>query len=338
MQAKRIGLMGCGTVADYGHAPTILKTNGLSLHALFDPDKARLRKFAAKFKVSRAFTDEAAFFASGIDAVAITSPAPFHPANALAACRHGKDVLCEKPLAMTVVECEGMIQAAEKAGVMLFTGFDYRFSPASQTIHRLIRERAIGEVRSLRLIYIWNCHGKWTKDAKGRRVENARRAGRMLEGGPMVDCGVHQIDLARWWLGSEVVRWSAAGAWIDDFDAPDHVYLHMEHANRAQTLVEMSYSYCHTSAEPVNVFTYEFIGTEGVIRYDRGQKVFEVRSVRGTEKLPFAPEKNFAGMYSAFSRALSTRDPGDLPTARDGLIAVRISREATDAVMEKRGK
>ena len=112
----------------------------------------------------------------------------------------------------------------------------------------------------------------------------------------MVDCGVHQIDLARWWLGSEVVRWTAAGAWIDAFDAPDHVYLHMEHANRAQTMVEMSYSYCHTSAEPVNVFTYEFIGTEGVIRYDRGQKLFEVRSVRGTEKLPFASEKNFAGI------------------------------------------
>ena len=135
---------------------------------------------------------------------------------------------------MTEAEIEEMIALTRQAGVMLFTAFDYRFSPAAQTIRRLVAERAIGEVRSLRLIYIWNLHGKYTTHAEGRRFLNDRREERMREGGPMVDRGVHQIDLARWWLQQEVVRWSGHGVWVEDYEAPDHLYLHMDHAGRAE--------------------------------------------------------------------------------------------------------
>jgi predicted dehydrogenase len=336
MNIKRIGLMGCGTVADYGHAPTIQTTEGISLHALFDPVPERLRYFADKFGVARAFTDEEEFFKSGIDAVAITSPAPFHCANVLSACRHGKDILCEKPLATNAGEGEQMIAAADDAKVMLFTGFDYRFSPVARQIHRMIRDGSIGAPRCLRLVYNWNLHGKWETDSTSRRTRNARRVARMKEGGPLVDCGVHQIDLARWWVGSEVVRWSSSGAWVDEFEVPDHLFLHLDHANGVHSMVEISFSYCHTAAEPVSVFTYEVIGSGGVIRYDRNRKLFEVRSEYGTTQLPFSGEKNFEGMYEAFARALITRLPGDLPTARDGLEATRLSREATEAVIHNR--
>lgn len=63
----------------------------------------------------------------------------------------------------------------------------------------------------------------------------------------MVDCGTHQIDLASFWLDSDVVQYDAHGAWVDDYDAPDHIWLHMDHANGAHAMVEMNYSYHHTS-------------------------------------------------------------------------------------------
>jgi len=333
---KRIGLMGCGTVAGYGHLPALRDTKGLTTHALFDPDETRLHAMQQRFGVSHAFTDVEAFLSSGIDAVTITSPAPCHRQNVADAARHGLPILCEKPLAMTEDEAAEMIATAERAGVMLFTGFDYRFSPVSQKIRQLVRDGAIGEVRSLRLIYIWHCHGRYVTTADGRRVTQARRDGRMAEGGPMVDCGVHQIDLARFWLGSEVARWSAAGAWVDDYEAPDHVYLHMDHACGAHTMVEMSYAYCHTVAEPWMHFEYELIGTDGLIRYDRTSKCFEVRMPKGTEALPFGSEKSFPGLYAAFATALETGEPGDLPTGRDGLEATRIARAATLAVQDAR--
>ena len=335
---KRIGLMGCGTVANYGHLPTILETPGLHLAALFDPDAGRLRAAQAKFGVAAGFTDVEEFLAAGLDAVTITSPAPCHLGNVRDALRHGKDILCEKPLGMDEAECAEMAGLARAAGRMLFTGFDYRFSPASLKIRELVRAGAIGDVRSLRLIYIWNNHGKYQRDAAGNPVLNERRVGRMLEGGPMVDCGVHQIDLARFWLGSEVCAWQAAGAWVDEFAAPDHMYLHMDHANGAHTMVEISYSYCYTAKEPINQFVYELIGTEGVIRYDRNAKLFEMRTAAGTTTMPFSPEKNFAGMYQAFAEALVTGHSDTLPTAEDGLVAARISRAATDGLIAKHGE
>ena len=74
----KIGLMGCGAVAGYGHIPAILNVPGLELHALYDPCEANLMKMRERFHVPRAFTDQGEFFASGIEAVTITSPAPSH--------------------------------------------------------------------------------------------------------------------------------------------------------------------------------------------------------------------------------------------------------------------
>lgn len=334
--AKRIGLIGCGVVADYGHLPAIQATKGLELAAIFDPDPRRLKAAKDKFHVPLAFTSVDDFFASPIDAVVVTSPAPAHYQNIADAARHRKHVLCEKPLGMTALECERMIDIAQDAGIMLFTAFDYRFSPVSQTIRRLVADGAVGPVRSLRLIYIWHMHGKYVAGPDGQRTTNPRGDGRMREGGPMVDCGVHQIDLARWWTGSEVVRWTGAGAWVDQWQAPDHMWLHMDHQNKAHTMVEISYSYCYTAAEPIARFTYELIGADGIIRYDREAKVFEVRSSGGTRNLEFAGEKNFAGMYDEFAKALATGEPGMMPTGADGLAATRISREATESVIRGR--
>ena len=110
---KKIGLMGCGAVAQYGHLPAIQQVPDLTLHAIYDPVAANLAAAQAKFGVPQAFTDAASFFASGIEAVSITSPAPCHKENVLAAARQGLPVLCEKPLAMDQVEAAEMIAAMD---------------------------------------------------------------------------------------------------------------------------------------------------------------------------------------------------------------------------------
>ena len=333
---KRIGLMGCGKVAGYGHLPALKKCPDLELAAIFEPDEKRLAEAKAAFGVPRAFAHVEAFFESGIDAVSITSPAPCHHQNVLDAARHGKHVLCEKPLAMTESEARDMIAAMKDANLMLFTGFVYRFTPEAAKIKELVAQRKIGDVRSLRLVYIWNCHGRYEIDEQGNRIEQRRRMGRMLEGGPMVDCGAHQIDLARWWLGSDIVRHYGVGAWLEDYEAPDHMYLHLDHANGAHTMVEISYSYCHTAKEPIYRFIYELIGTEGIIRYDTREDVFEVRSSSETKQFSRGSTKDFDAMYASFAKALETGSPGDMPTGEDGMISTRIAREATEAAIARR--
>jgi predicted dehydrogenase len=329
--------MGCGAVATYGHIPAIQRTIDLELKAVFEPDSARLIDVQAGFHVANGFTDPELFMQSGLDAVVICSPAPTHLENLLMCAKARKPVLCEKPLAMTESDAVKMIDAMKAASVPLWVGFNYRFAPCALEIKRLIDRGSIGKVRSLRLIYNWDCHGKFiARDpSKG---ENSGRAGRMLEGGPMVDCGVHQIDLARWWLGSDVTSFTSNGAWVDSYDAPDHLYLHMEHACGAHTMVEVSYSYGHTSHDQRSHFVYEIIGTEGLIRYDRQGRVFEVLGSARTDVLDWHEEKNFDGMYEELARTFRSKDKGNMPTGDDGLVATRIARAATDLAIAARSK
>jgi len=333
---KKIGLMGCGTVAGYGHLPALRNSTVWDLHAVFEPDPARRAAAQEKFGVPHAFDNVDAFFTSGLDAVAITSPAPCHLQNVRDAVRHGKPVLCEKPLAMTEQEGREMLAITQAANLPLFTGFTYRFGDEALKIKALLERRAIGILRTLRLVYIWNCHGRYELDAGGNRIEQRRREGRMREGGPMVDCGVHDIDLARWWTKSEVVRFEGMGSWVQDYAAPDHMWLHMDHANGAHTMAELSFTYCHTAKEPVHKYLYDLIGTDGVIRYDGLTGILEVRSSEGTQTIGVEQGKNFGDMYNGFAKALETGLPGNLASAEDGMIATRIARKATEDAIAKR--
>ncbi len=327
---KKIGLMGCGAVAGYGHIPAILKTPGLALHAVYDPNTAALEACRERFGIEGTFSDPELFFESGIEAVSITSPAPVHRENVLGAAAHGLPVLCEKPLAMNRAEAEEMIAAMAGADAALYAGFCYRFSPSALKILELVGEGAIGSVKSLRLIYNWNCHGKYTTDAGGNRVIQERREGRMLEGGPLCDCGTHQIDLALFWTGSKVTRYCGAGAWVDDYAAPDHVWLHMDHADGAHTMIETSFSYHHTSRNQRSEFVYELIGTGGVIRYDREARELSLENAAGRQEFPFHPEKSFEGMYAEWERALATGTSELLTSPEDAVRVVEIARGATD--------
>ena len=321
----------------YGHLPAIRDCDGLDLYAIYDPNAGQLEAARSAFDVPLAFTDADNFFKSGIEAVTITSPAPYHVSNVLDAAAHALPVLCEKPLAMEPAEAELMIAAMDRVGAPLYTAFCYRFSASALRIKELVQTKAIGEVRALRLIYNWDVHGKYEMDQWGQRVLQARREGRMLEGGPMVDCGTHQIDLAHFWLDSPVVQFDGHGAWVDDHVAPDHMWLHMDHQSGAHTMVEISYSYHHTTGGKRNEFVYELIGTEGVIRYDRSECTFTLDNADGTQVLPFHHEKDFLGMYADYARTLEGH-PTNLTSARDGMRVLETARQATDQAIAKRMK
>ncbi len=333
---RSIGLMGCGTVADYGHIPAIQRTDGLSLHAVYDPSADALERMQETYGIPEAFTDAGMFFDSGIEAVTIASPVPCHKENVLDAAGCGLPILCEKPLAMDRSEAAEMIVATDAAGVSLYTAFCYRFSPCALKIQELLASKAIGDVRSLRLIYNWHCHGKFVTDASGNPTIQARREGQMLEGGPLLSCGTHQIDLAMFWLDSDVIRFDGHGAWVDEYEAPDHVWLHMDHANGAHTMVEMSYSYHQTSKNPAFEFVYELIGTDGVIRYDREASSFRMDNASGTTDFEYCPEKSFEGMYAERVHALDSGRSDLLASADDGMRVVDIARKTIDAAIENR--
>jgi len=133
------------------------------------------------------------------------------------------------------------------------------------------------------------------------------------------------------------VRQMSTAAWVDaEYEAPDHVWLHMDHECGAHSHIEMSFSYTHTARDAMSVFTYELIGTEGLIRYDRDGWRFEMRNGNGTHYMPGASEKNFHGMYETWRAALESGDFSAMPSARDGLRITRIAYQATEAAIAAR--
>jgi len=151
-----------------------------------------------------------------------------------------------------------------------------------------------------------------------------------------MDCGTHQIDLARFWLGSDIVRYAGHGAWVDEYEAPDHMWLHLDHSCGAHVVVEISYSYHHTSKNKKSEFVYELIGSEGVIRYDRERAQFRMEDGAGLHEFEFHAEKSFSGMYLEWSHALAAGHSDLLTSAEDGLRVTDIARNATDEAIKNR--
>jgi predicted dehydrogenase len=330
--------MGCGEVADFGHIPAILQTPGLELAAVYDPSPNRLQLIGDKYGIANRFGDLERFFDCKLDAVIVASPAPTHLENGIAAARHACHVLCEKPLEADEARSLRLAQEVSSEGKALFTAFCYRFSPVAQQIRSWVRDGIVGEIRALRLIYDWNLHGRYEPTANGEWIESPRWRGRMIEGGPLVDCGVHQIDLARWWLGSEITSVEAAGAWVSDYEAPDHIYCHLRHANGALTTVETSFTFGHTARDPWSIFSYHLIGTGGLLRYERDGYLVEAHTWSETIRVPGASEKNFPGMWGAFAHWLETGEKGDLATPEDGIIATKLATRATEAAIAQRNQ
>ena len=136
-----------------------------------------------------------------IDLIDICTPGDTHAEIALAALEAGKHVLCEKPLANTVVEAEAMTAAAEKAraeGVLAIVGFTYRRVPAIQLARQLVADGRIGTVRHVRAQYLQD----WIAD------ENAPLSWRLDKtkagSGALGDIGAHVIDLAQFITGERV--------------------------------------------------------------------------------------------------------------------------------------
>ena len=334
MDDIKFGLMGCGIVAHYRHLPALQGIAGIRRAALYSPRIASARELAAEFGFETATDDESAFWASNLDLVSITSPSGAHLANLRSAADHGVHVICEKPLAETMEACDEALQLVRSAGIRAMVAFCYRFGAVSRKIRELLSTGAIGSPRTMRLVFNWDCRGKYLDLATHKL--NERREGRMREGGPFFDCGVHLIDIARFWTGAEPIRWRGIGSWADDYDAPDHVWGHLDFSNGMHVMAETSISYGHVCANRLMAYRYDIIGTDGVIRYDKTSSTFELQNAQGVQTFAFAEEKDFAEMYRAMFNARSTGDFSGMPMLEDGAIATKIALAITREAMAER--
>jgi myo-inositol 2-dehydrogenase/D-chiro-inositol 1-dehydrogenase/scyllo-inositol 2-dehydrogenase (NAD+) len=194
---KPIGIcvVGAGRVGGV-HAATLAQSlPEASLAAVVDENLAAAAKLAERFGVAARFASLAqALEAGGFEAVVLTTPTFTHRALAVAAAAAGKHVFCEKPMALTLAECDEMIAAAERAGVILQVGFMRRFDPDFEAAWARIEAGEIGRPMMVKSL----THGPGLPPAWARDLTTSN--------GMLAEVNSHDWDTLRWLAGADFQR------------------------------------------------------------------------------------------------------------------------------------
>ena len=203
MKKLKIGIIGCGQICRVRHAPEYQENPSAALTGFYDMDFRRAQRMAQEFG-GTAYDSLEALLSSGVDAVSVCSANVDHCRSAVLSLEHGCDVLCEKPMAVTLADCEAMLEAAHRTGRRLLIGHNQRLTPAHQEARRLIREGAIGKVLTFHTTFGHGGPESWTgvKDPwffhRGPAVLGAA-----------ADLGIHKIDLINYLTDDLIVEGEA---------------------------------------------------------------------------------------------------------------------------------
>jgi predicted dehydrogenase len=187
----KFALIGCGRIGER-HAKHIV--NYGILVAVCDIIQDKATHFANTYNCKAYTKIEDLLTEQGdIDVVSICTPNGLHASHSIAALNSGKHVLCEKPLALSIIDCGEMIKAAENNNRRLFVIKQNRFNPPVAEVKKLIDKGILGKLYSVQLNCFWNRNPDY--------YENSWKGSKDLDGGTLFTQFSHFIDLLYWIIG-----------------------------------------------------------------------------------------------------------------------------------------
>ncbi|MDZ4821595.1 MAG: Gfo/Idh/MocA family oxidoreductase [Planctomycetota bacterium] len=189
----RVAIIGAGKVSDYHHVPAIRLDNRCKLVAACDADAGLLEQRKKDWGLTKITTDAEALCADPeVDAVIIATPNFTHREISVAAARHGKHIMCEKPLGLNAAEVAQMYTSARDNNVVHMTAFTYRFAPSMLYLRHLLKSGALGTPRHFRSQRFLD----WPETSWAWRQYQ-----RLAGAGDLFDMTIHRIDFAMDLLG-----------------------------------------------------------------------------------------------------------------------------------------
>jgi len=306
---------------------------GARLAALVDPQPEALAAAGRELGVERLYADyRQALEDKAVNAVVVVTPTKFHRDIVVAAAQAGKHILCEKPMAMTVEECQAMNRAVAEARVVLQIGFMRRFDAGFQAAREAIDRGDIGPVVQVKSL----THGPsvpqpWMYDLKASN-------------GPLAEVNSHDIDTLRWYTGSDFLEVYAIGgnyrcpearAQYPDFY--DNVSLLARFRNGMQGFIggAAAVGYGYDSR-------VEVLGTHGILLVGRQEQHATVScTAQGGIVRPFVKSwrnlflEAYAEEDRDFVRAIVERCPPRV-SGVDGMMAVQVVEAGNRSIREGR--
>ena len=311
----RYAVVGLGWIAQEVILPAFEHSKHSELVALVTDDPTKAEELGQKYSISQTLDYDRydALLRSGtIDAVYITLPNHMHKDFTVRAAQAGIHVLCEKPMADTVAECEEMIRAAEANNVKLMIAYRLHFEPANLKAIETVQDGTLGEPRIFTSVF------------SQQVVEGNVRLKKHMGGGPLMDMGVYQINAARYLFRDEPLEVIGAGANSGD--------------PRFREVHEMASGILRFPGDRLAVFTcsfgaadsdtYTVVGTKGQLTMEPGFSYGEELKMRlkiddKKKETSFDKVDQFGGEIEYFSECvLKNAEPE--PDGYEGLADVRI--------------
>jgi inositol 2-dehydrogenase len=320
----RIGLIGLGRLGQVYARDLANRIPETRLVAVADPAEGVAAAAADALDVPRWSTDSQAVIDDpDVDAVVIVSPTHTHRDVVLAAAARGKTIFCEKPPALSLDETRAMKDAVARAGVFFQMGFMRRFDPGYAAARRQLTEGAIGTAVLFK---------STSRDPYRTSLEYADPRS---SGGMILDMGIHDFDLARFFMG-EVREVHAIGGTLaypelNTVGDLDNAVVTLVFADGRLGVVDLS----RNGIYGYDIST-ELLGTEGTLRvgYLRETPLYVMKKNQiAHDTVPHFMER-FASAYTAqlqdFARNVLTGKPAPV-TIDDGLAALRIAVAARES-------
>ena len=263
-----IGIIGCGKIAQVRHIPEYAEHKDAKLLGFYDINQERAAALAAQYGGTAYATVEELLANPEIDAVSVCAANFAHAELSIAALNAGKHVLCEKPMAITLAECEAMVEAAKKNGKFLMIGHNQRLAKAHAVARKLIVDGLIGDIVTFRTTFGHGGPETWSVDPGLNTWFFDKTRAAM---GAMADLGIHKTDLIQFLTGQQVIRTTARVTTLDKKDAAGNL---ISVDDNAICIYEMSggafgtmtASWTYYGAEDNSTVLY---GTKGIMRiYD----------------------------------------------------------------------
>ena len=308
MKIVNVGVIGVGAMG-HNHARVYYRLDNANLVGVSDVSETTLDKVSKKYDAKGYTSYEELLKNPEIEAVSICVPTTHHYNVVMAAIQQGMHVLVEKPIAFTLKEAEGMVQAAKDKGVKLSTGHVERFNPAVQKAKELIEMDVIGDVVSA----------------------SAKRVGpfppRIKDVGVAIDLAIHDLDVMYYLFDEDVTQvYATMGSILEKCEYEDHAEIMTKFANGSTGLLEVNW------LTPFKRRALEITGTDGIIAIDYIDQSVDVAG-KFAQKVDIQHEEPLKCEIFSFLNSIINNEEVEI-TGEDGLHALKMVLAANKSSKE----
>ncbi|UCF38294.1 MAG: inositol 2-dehydrogenase [Acidobacteriota bacterium] len=328
MRNLRVAVVGLGRIGKV-HLETLLRrTAGVEVISVWDPRSAKAEEAARSGGIPSVGKSFSEILEADVDAVILCSPTDTHTEYVIAAARAGKHIFCEKPLALSLAEIRDAIAAVEAAGVQLMVGYNRRFDPNHSKARQMVETGKIGAPHLLKIT---------SRDPAPPPPEYCA-----VSGGMFLDMTIHDFDLARYVMGSEVKEvFARATSLVDERIGQsgdvDTAVITLDFENGAIGVIDNSRRAVYGYDQRLEVF-----GSAGMVQIDNTRHdTHEFFGAEGTQRALLHDffmdryREAFAVEMGAFVESI--RMGREVPvTGHDGLLSVAIALAAKKSVADNR--